>query len=161
MRSERFFYMTHSIRNLTKALIFTAAACALALAASSAYAAESEDNPSVSPEAQVWVYEKAAVSENPSIIRINAPSSFAIVPLEIDFNVTNNAMSLPNTAHRYGSNVDLRDFDLVEDSPLFIGARGASEFDTRDAQHDTGAYPETLGVTPLYTVAGAGVSTSF
>ena len=154
--------MTHSTTNLTKALIFSATAGLLALGAASAYAIDdAARDVADAPQGQVWVHEKTAVSENPPIIRIVEPLPELVVPMNTDFRVDARSTPIQADVQTYARDTDLREFDLVEDSPLFIGAKGATEFDTRDAQTDSGSYPRTMDIDPLYTVAGAGLSTSF
>ncbi len=153
--------MEHTTLTLTRTLIIATAASALTLGASQAHASDNANMLNAN-EAQVWVYEKVAVSDTPKVIRHYEALPELVVPLNTDMQM--NGLADAHMIHRsseFKSDTDLRNFDLVEDSPVFIGTSGQTEFDTLDAQRDSGAYPEALGVDPLYTVAGAGVSTSF
>jgi hypothetical protein len=152
--------MKHTHRNLTKALIFTTAICAIALPSTTAMANDGSSQTS-HEEAQTWTYKKTAVSPHATVIRVEEIIPQMIVPLNTNFAPAQQGGTFVSEANDYDQETDLSEFDLVEDSPIFIGAKGASEYDTRDAQYDTGAYPKTLGIDPLYTVAGAGVATSF
>lgn len=160
-------------------------ACAFALGAAQAYANDAPNN-SVAPasvsaspvaltptatESRIWMYEKTAVSENPpiarayhpsvTVVRADEPLPQLVVPLNIDMRMTSRSVPDLNDKQAYERDVSLREIDLIEDSPLFIGAQGATEFDTRDAMKTRAAYPKSIEIDPLYTLAGAGVETSF
>ena len=107
-------------------------------------------------------YEKVAITETPAIIRkeIVPPRPVVQLNTEVQSEVDKDA-KLQTVQAGYKPAPDLRKFDLVEDSPLFIGAPGVDQYDTLDAQRESGRYPQSLNVDPLFTVAGAGVATSF
>ncbi|MGJ8558866.1 MAG: hypothetical protein ACSHX3_01380 [Litorimonas sp.] len=152
--------MKHTNKPLTKALVFTTMTCALAF---SAAAASGNNGTSLTSqkEVQVWTYEKTAITKRAKVIRIDDPLPQLIVPLNTKLDLAYTDATFVKAPTNYDQQIDLREFDLIEESPLFIGAKGATEYDTRDARRDTGSFPKTLDVDPLYTVAGAGVSTSF
>ena len=163
-RFGRFFYMQQTNNNRIKTLILTTATCALALFPAAANGNDkqtADTHGTAQGDAQVWIYEKTAVTERASFIRIEETPPQLVVPLNTRFDLVNKTTTLRTVSRDYNQDVDLREFDLIEDSPIFIGAKGASEYDTHDAQYDTGSFPKTLDIDPLYTVAGAGVSTSF
>ncbi|WP_189497929.1 hypothetical protein [Algimonas arctica] len=156
--------MEHTNNKWIKALIFTTATCALALspAVANGNDKQSADTHEVTQgDAQIWIYEKKAVTERAQLIRIDETQPHLVMPLNTRFDLVDTTTTLRTGSRDYSQGVDLRTFDLIEDSPIFIGAKGASEFDTRDAQYDTGGFPKTFDIDPLYTIAGAGVSTSF
>ena len=152
------------MKTATKTLIFAATSTALLLGAAQAYAAE---NVLVADDGQsrMWIYDKAAprVSElepTPARIRVTEDLPELIVPLNTDIRVdTRDAADLSRERMRYDSD-DLRNIDLVPDSPFFIGGQ-SSEFDTLEAQRARAGYDRTLGVDPLVPVAGAGFLTEF
>jgi hypothetical protein len=93
---------------------------------------------------------------------MDEPLPPVIVTLNMDADPADiEATPLKQISIDYKSNADLTDLDLIEDNPIFVGTAGASEYDTLDAQRETGAYPEQMGVDPLFTVAGAGLRTQF
>ena len=152
--------MTHSNTQKTKTALFGAVAVIFALGATQAYAAD----PVRASIAKVTTYEKVAVSETPTIIRKEIVPPHPVVRLDttIESDVNSDAdTKLQTLQAAYTSADDLREFDLVEDSPLFIGVPGVDQHDTLDAQRESGRYPQSLNVDPLFTVAGAGVATSF
>lgn len=153
--------MEHTRLTLARTFILAMAASAFTFGASQAHASDTTSIVNET-EGKIWVHEKAAVSETPRFVRNYKAVPKLIVPLNTDIQM--NASSEAKMIYKsnsFSSDIDLSNFDLVEDSPVFIGTSGQTEFDTRDAQRDSGAYPETMDVNPLYTVAGAGVSTSF
>lgn len=137
------------------------------MGAANAYAADAMQEVRVADAAdsRIWTYQKTAVSEAPPVLRtvvkITEPLPDVVVPLNSNFEIAETGTVSLDNAPAYDMNADLRNFDLVEDSPVFIGARGPTEFDTLEARRDSGAFPDTLGVNPFFTVAGAGVATSF
>ena len=154
--------MTHSNSQRTKTALFGAVAVIFALGATQAYAADPDDDQAPIAIAKVTTYEKVAVSASPSIIRkeIVPPRPVIQLDTKVQSEVDKDA-KLQTVQAGYKPALDLREFDLVEDSPLFIGAPGVDQYDTLDAQRESGRYPQTLNVDPLFTVAGAGVATSF
>lgn len=156
--------MTHSNSQRTKTALFGAAAVIFALGATQAYAADPDDGQAPIAIAKVTTYEKVAVTETPSILRKEIVPPRPVIQLDttVKSEVNSDADAKLKTVQAvYTSADDLREFDLVEDSPLFIGAPGVDQYDTLDAQRESGRYPQSLNVDPLFTVAGAGVATSF
>ncbi|MGB6231695.1 MAG: hypothetical protein WBF53_16380 [Litorimonas sp.] len=146
-------------RPTIKTLILATTAAAFALGAANAYAADAES--------RIWIHDKTAVSENPpvlsaTVIRVDEDLPEMVAPLNTDMRMgtVEDAPRLQDE-RAFTRETDLRNIDLVDDSAIFIGGQGPSEFDTRDARFDSGSYPEYMGVEPLFPVAGAGVSTSF
>ncbi len=162
--------MTHltSKRTLTRTLVLTATAGALAFGAANAYAADEGENVLVSQtdQSQTWIYDKAAVTPDAAIIvpeelPEELPEDGVLVPLDTTLvEATPRAVRVEDEPS-FDSSLNLAQFDLVEDEPVFIGARGADEFDTRDAQIGSGSYPDSMDVDPFFTVAGAGLATDF
>lgn len=161
MSFGRLYSMIQTHKTLTQALILTSlTTCVLLLGAHSASANDGASS-TLSQSGQVFVHQKSALSEAPAVIRVHEPLPALIMPMNTDFKAAVDETEFETAVDNQQRATDLRDFDLIEDSPLFIGAKGATEYDTRDAQYDTGSFPKTLDIDPLYTVAGAGVSTSF
>lgn len=158
--SGRFLYMEHATRHLTRTFIIATSACAFALGAANAYAADNEASTEAT-ESQVWVYQKTAVSENPAVIRVDEPLPQLILPLNTEFSVTDVQSRTLTTSADYETNPDLTEFDLVEDSPIFIGVHNDSEFESRDALRERAGYNKSLNADPMRSVAGAGLLTTF
>lgn len=155
-----FFCMTHSNSQKAQTALIGALALVFALAASQAYAADSGEEPV--PTSKVTVYEKVAITETPALIRKEQIPPRPVIKLNTTtVDPDEDKRPLKVQLARYERNQDLRKFDLVEDSPVFIGAPGVNEYDTLEAQRESARYPQTLNVDPLFTVAGAGVATSF
>ncbi|MGB3457618.1 MAG: hypothetical protein WBA35_14760 [Litorimonas sp.] len=166
--------MTHSTlpRTLFKTVAFATTACAFALGAAQAYASDG-DHVLVdqTEQTRTWHYTKTAVSQNPPVlgaetqtqlrvVRVDEALPDVVVPLDVDFTPqTDKAVRVQQ--ERYAFETDMRRFDLVEDSPVFIGAQGQSEFDTIEARRDSAAIPGSMTVDPLVAVAGAGLATNF
>lgn len=152
-------------------ITLSSVACLLALGAGKAYAQDASALSVNAPISKVWIHSKTAISDNPSLIRqsdislnvvrADEPLPDVIIPLNTSVSVTDAADINLDARSSYETNSRITDFDLVEDSPIFIGASSASEFDTMEATQTRGAYPEATFVEPLYTVAGAGVKTTF
>ena len=158
------------MKTTTKTAIVAALSTAFALGAAQAYAAESENVLVVdNGQERVWVFDKAGVTNaaafetapaQRSVIRNIEDLPELVVPLNTTTEIRAIDAASLRRAPRY-SGTDLRDFDLVEDSPVFIGSSGGSEFDTRDAQRARAGFPDNIDIEPMVPVAGAGINSRF
>ena len=152
--------MENATLQKTQTALFSAAAVLFAFGASEAYASDQAQK--TDPVSSIKVYEKTAVSSNPPLIRKDVIPPRPVIELNTQLSPkVDGDTKVQFTQARYDTKQDLREFDLVEDSPVFIGARGVDELDTLEAKRESGSYPQSLNVDPLFTVAGAGVATSF
>ena len=152
------------MKSATKTTVFAVLSAALALGAANAYAADAE-RVEGETTSRTWTYTKTAVTseaalETRRVIRTEDVPEF-VVPLNTDVTLTSDSVADLRRPVSYRMETDLRDFDLLADEPVFIGAQAVSDFDTLRAQQDRAGFSDNLGVDPLVPVAGAGLNTTF
>lgn len=152
--------MKHWNRNIVRTALTATTACAFAFGAAQAYASDTASQ-AKSAESRIWIEAKTAVSHAPTVIQIDEPLPQTIVPLNTDVKIQSTETGKFDQSISFEDNLDFRNFDLIEDNLLFVGAAKDPEFDTLEARREQASYPKSLNVDPLIPLAGAGLATDF
>lgn len=154
--------MNYPFKFLAKPILYSAVACILALGAAQAYASENTVIPNQHESHSVETESENMTAESTVTGQSDKDDDKIIIQYESILVMPNaNKTVTIVTKPQKRTNFDMRNFDLIEDNPLFVGAVPVSEFDKRQYRLDAGSYPKSLNVDPLVSVAGAGISTSF